>query len=193
MGLKDFGGTTTSPPSTGGTVSTVIAAQLMMAESPGPVVGDPKSFILQQVPADASQVAVYLNGQRCTFTSDPQGRTEFSVDVATKTVAFGIAPDAADVFQCDYAMHPPQSVVLGEDIAPSGGTAFDLTTAPRNTSEVAVYLNGQRLEQANDDTAQASLTNSEFAMQPFSANNRFYTGYAATSEDVLIADYLKEF
>ena len=162
------------PGSSGGSGGSTLLTELVLNEAPtGAVDGVNTTFTLAYIPATASSVMLWLNGQLLT-----QGAgNDFTVTSQTLTMSF--PPQLGDILLTMYTKSAQAKLFAMNEAATKVVTAgvigFELANTPTPSSSLMLFLNGQLLTQGSDYT--------------LSGKNVSATGDFIQEEDVVLATY----
>jgi hypothetical protein len=134
------------------------------------------SHSLSQTPASATQVAVWLNGQRLKRVSLAPTNLQFTVSGTTVTTGYTLT--SGDTLIASYPIATSGTLIPEEVLGT--GTVHVLANTPTAASAVVVFLNGMRLKRVS-----SGPTSLQFSVSGATVT----TGYSVTSGDTLVAMY----
>jgi hypothetical protein len=134
------------------------------------------SHTLSQTPASATQVALWLNGQRLKRVTSGPTALQFSVSGTTVTTGYSVT--SGDTLVAAYPVAATGILVPEEELGT--GTVHALAHTPSAASAVALFLNGMRLKRVSSGPT---------ALQFSVSGGTITTGHTVTSGDTLVAMY----
>jgi len=137
------------------------------------------SWVLSSTPNDPSRVMVFLNGQLIRRVASSPGATEYTI--ASDTITTGHSLSAGETLEAIYMTSG--SALVFDDLTPNlteTGTAWALSSTPASASQLALFLNGQRLRKVASSPGATEFTIS---------GTTIATGHSLTAGETLEALY----